>query len=94
MNEIFLGCDKSCKLELDFTSGTTSHKSVTSHLKTAMRLKYINGTSLESIPFRYIRSRYSSRHLLPSTLSPVYTIPTLEEDTCMFVVQFSRLQSY
>jgi hypothetical protein len=90
MEEIFLGSDRAYNLELEFKPESVPKKTLVCSMKTAMRLKYINGGILDSIPFRYIRSKYTSRHLLPSTLSPVYTIPTLESDTLLFVVQFSR----
>lgn len=59
--------------------------------KNAMRLPHLNGTVLHSIPFRYIRSKFESRHILPKTLSAVYIVPTMDEDTKLVIVHFSRL---
>lgn len=93
MNTAFEGCGEKTDLDLLFEEDKIALKTIAATFKSAMRLKYINGTQTEAMPFRYIRSRYEGRHLLPKTLSSVYVLPTLEDDLKLIVVQFGSLQS-
>lgn len=90
MSKAFEGCGEISELDLNFSDPRPGLKTIASTFKNAMRLKYINGAQTEAMPFRYIRSKYEGRHLLPKSLSSVYVIPTLEDDLKLFVVQFGR----
>ena len=91
MSAAFEGCGYNSDLCLNFIEQRTTLKTIASTFKTAMRLKYINGTQMEAMPFRYIRSKFEGRHLLPKSLSSVYVLPMMEDDLKLFVVQFSSL---
>jgi len=56
---------------------------------TAVRLKYYNPGTIPSIPFRYMRSRFEKRFLLPHVICNVYLLPTFEDDVKMFIIQLS-----
>lgn len=68
-------------------------KVVCATYKSAMRLQQISDGIVSSMPYRYIRTKYEQRLLLPKTFAPVYIIPTMEEDTKLFIVQFSSERS-
>lgn len=68
-------------------------KVVCATYKSAMRLQTISDGIVSSMPYRYIRTKYEQRLLLPKTFAPVYIIPTMEEDTKLFIVQFSSERS-
>lgn len=68
-------------------------KVVCATYKSAMRLEQISDGIVSSMPYRYIRTKYEQRLLLPKTFAPVYIIPTMEEDTKLFIVQFSSERS-
>lgn len=61
--------------------------------KSAMRLQQISDGIVASMPYRYVRTKFEKRLLLPKTFAPVYIIPTMEEDTKLFLVQFGSERS-